>query len=79
MAFSGDLQLWFTTGGQFSVGTPGQWDETIFSPSFIKTGSTYYIYYQGYSPANNCQIGFASAPVGAVGTLPNQVTWTKCH
>ena len=61
LAFSDNLTYW-NSAGVILQGSPGQWDETLFSPSFIKTDGKYYIYYQGYSVANNWQIGFASAP-----------------
>ena len=62
MALSIDLTHWFSYRFPVLTGNASAWDSTLFSPSFIKIGSTYYIYYQGLKAATNWQIGFASAP-----------------
>ena len=73
LAASYDLDEWFSIGTPVITGNASAWDSTLFSPSFIKDGSTYYIYYQGLK-SGKWQIGFASAPAS---DWPNLVTWTK--
>lgn len=61
-----------TSNGRMAVGTSGRGDEThaySMSPSMIKDGSTYKLWYVGQTPAGNARIFYA--------TSPNGLTWTK--
>lgn len=53
------------------VGASGSWDDYWVAPtSFVKVGSTYYMYYNGMqSVAGSCQVGLATSTDGII--------WTK--
>ena len=77
MAWSTDLINWHdaNNGSPILNGVTAAWDSIMWTPSFIRIGSTYYIYYQGSETGSApWHIGYASAP--ATGA-PNTVTWTK--
>ena len=80
MAFSYDLNYWINANNNKPIlrRNIGAWDEILFSPSFIKIGSTYYIFYQGAvaaSPGTTWSIGFASA--STTSSLSDTLAWTK--
>ena len=76
-ADTSDLLTWTTSYSGSPVLVPAGWEgSTLWTPSFVGIGDTYYIYYQGGSPY---RIGFASAPATSGGNpvRPDNTTWTK--
>ena len=74
---SGDLLTWTGCYGGSPVLIPSGWEGSqLWTPSFVKVGDKYYIYYQGGSPY---RIGFASASATSGGNpaRPDQSPWTK--
>ena len=62
---------WTDIGVKLDLGGTGAWDESgVYTPSFVKDGDTYYIFYQGIASSGSWKMGYAtsSTPDG---------TWTK--
>jgi uncharacterized repeat protein (TIGR01451 family) len=77
----GDLRTWTSTGSVVIAPTAGSWDASgMWTPSFIRFGNTYYVYYQGNGPGG-WEIGFAKADAYSGGNpvVPpsNPTSWTK--
>jgi hypothetical protein len=73
----GDLLSWTTCYSGNPVLAPSGWEGSgLWTPSFVKVGDAYYIYYQAGSPF---RIGFAKAPAvsGGNAVRPDATTWTK--
>jgi hypothetical protein len=74
---TGNLLSWTTCNNGNPVLTPEGWEGGgLWTPSFVKVGDVYYIYYQAGSPF---QIGFAKAPATTGGNpvRPDAETWTR--
>jgi predicted GH43/DUF377 family glycosyl hydrolase len=60
----------YTGNPVLTVGDPGEWDESeVGGPRVIYDGTTYHMWYHGYSGACCDSIGYATSPDG--------VNWTK--
>lgn len=68
-----DLEHWTYRGVAVPVGAPGSWDDrSVWAPSIIKSGDTYYLYYAGVQ----VQGGTLVQKIG-LATSTDLVNWTK--
>jgi uncharacterized repeat protein (TIGR01451 family) len=79
---SGDLGTWTFASSWSLPPTAGGFDASgLWTPSFIRFGDMYYIYYQGQSSGSVWETGYAraSATVGGNPVPPNSgsITWSK--